>query len=529
MRGRACELALALIPLIALLASPLARPALSAYDGPLYFDGRRAYDHLRELCSKFKRRVVGSSADAAAGLWVAEKLRELGYEVHAQNFTARSFGGFVSAMNVYAVKRGEVSRYVVLMAHRDVVPSTVEGANDNGAGVAILLELARVLANRSTRLSVIFLCTDAEETGLHGARHFVRSFPEASRIVCAISIDMCGWRGARGIALFAYYSPPAFSDASVLLLALSASTPECPVAVDLMDQVMARLSLIYVGTDSMPFVAAGVPAIGITDDPTYPYWHTPEDTVDKVSPERLEAVGRFLERLVLTVDGMGGLPRLGTRYLASNWVYLPEPLVRGVSLAVLALAVFTVLTRVRPSKRGLLSYLVLYLGSLASLALLTALCAQLGSFAQSLPLAAVAYVAYAYLVVAKLRPDVHGLQGVALSALAGAYLPASLIAPEATLALAAPAVYSLSLARPVRRGRMLLAAALAGISLAPLALVLQHVYELLGAGLADRVLCYAVLAARQLAGGAGCAMLSASASLVVLAATACALSALKRG
>ena len=132
MRGKACELALALIPLIALLASPLARPALSAYDGPLHFDGRRAYDHLRELCSKFKRRVVGSSADAAAGLWVAERLRELGYEVHTQNFTARGFGGFVSAMNVYAVKRGEVSRYVVLMAHRDVVSSTVEGANDNG-------------------------------------------------------------------------------------------------------------------------------------------------------------------------------------------------------------------------------------------------------------------------------------------------------------------------------------------------------------------------------------------------------------
>jgi Zn-dependent M28 family amino/carboxypeptidase len=50
--------------------------------------------------------------------------------------------------------------------------------------------------------------------------------------------------------------------------------------------------------DHLPFVNAGIPAVDIIAFP-YPYWHTVEDTCDKVSPESLERVGRVLEELLL--------------------------------------------------------------------------------------------------------------------------------------------------------------------------------------------------------------------------------------
>jgi len=84
----------------------------------------------------------------------------------------------------------------------------------------------------------------------------------------------------------------------------------------------------------MPFAARGIPAVGVSDFPIYPYWHTPEDAVDKVSPEVLGEVGRLVERLVLSIDRYG-LLRLGDQYLFVGDRVVWGPLVYAAWLAFL--------------------------------------------------------------------------------------------------------------------------------------------------------------------------------------------------
>ncbi len=307
---------LLLVPLLLLIFSLAAQPPVQVYTGPVEFDGNRAYGLLKVLASNYRGRVVGSRACRKSAEWIAKYFESLGLRTVIDEFDAPGFGGtLVTAYNVYAVKEGREDAYIVLIAHHDIVPRTIEGANDNGGGVAVLMELARVFAHRDTRLGIVFLSTDAEETGLHGAERFLEVF--GGDIVAAISIDMCTWKDHEGVALYAFFYPPAaFSDLGILLLFAEAGKLDDTTSVhDIALSVLsARLLFIFAGTDSIPFAKRGVPAVGITDYPMYPYWHRAQDTIDKISPGSLQEVGVLVERVVMSID-KGYMLRLGDQYL----------------------------------------------------------------------------------------------------------------------------------------------------------------------------------------------------------------------
>ena len=84
---------------------------------------------------------------------------------------ARHFG--LKGANVVAIKPGRRSDAIVIGAHFDTVPGT-PGADDNISSVAAMLEVARLVAGWDLEHTVIFVAFDMEETGLHGARAFVR-------------------------------------------------------------------------------------------------------------------------------------------------------------------------------------------------------------------------------------------------------------------------------------------------------------------------------------------------------------------
>jgi len=191
-----------IIPLIILVLSLQTSINVDVYGGDTCFNGTKAYSLLKHLVRNYKYRIVGTLNDSLAARWVEDYFKSLDLETYVIDFSTVNFKReSVVGINVYAVKHGLTDEYIVLVAHRDIVPRTIEGANDNGAGVAILLELARALKDRDTRYSIIFLVSDSEETGLHGAENFVRSFPEIDKVRYAVSIDMCGWRNSTGIGL----------------------------------------------------------------------------------------------------------------------------------------------------------------------------------------------------------------------------------------------------------------------------------------------------------------------------------------
>jgi Peptidase family M28/Dockerin type I domain len=143
-------------------------------------------------------RLAGSSGYSKAVAWCTMKLTEWGYDsVVVQNFTATLRGGrVVSGRNVLACKTGTTySRdHIVIGAHLDGVASC-PAADDNGSGSVAVMEMARVLRNIDTRLSIVFALFDAEEGGLCGSWYYAdQAAAEGKRIALMLNMDMIAFR-----------------------------------------------------------------------------------------------------------------------------------------------------------------------------------------------------------------------------------------------------------------------------------------------------------------------------------------------
>ena len=451
-------LILALLPLIAVVSGILVQPQVRLYDSEVLFDGDRAYSFLKIIVSKYKNRVVGTEADRAIAYWIADYFKSLGLETYIQTFIAPDFKRrSVKAYNVYAIKRGVSDKYIVLIAHHDVVPQTIEGANDNGGGVAILMELARVLANRSLKLSIIFLSTDAEETGLHGSEFFVKNFPDVDKIVAAISIDMCTWKEAEAVALYAFVrreNPFSTGDGGLLYLIKLHEVFGYRIKVS-EPVIAARLGVLGLfGTDSEPFVSKGVQGVGLGDYPRYPFWHTSKDSLDKVSVERLEEVGSLVERIVLTIDLNEGVPRVGVHYYFINSFVLGETVLLAVYIALYLLALHQAMviafTRGKRVVRGFWCFILLLLLSLLVLTLAFTWFWLFKDFYTGLTISCIIYILLAVsFILPRCRASWVEIKFAAIIVTLIVYSVASLNYSSGLLLLA-PLMYLVSLAKPCR-------------------------------------------------------------------------------
>lgn len=193
--------ALATFLLITLAASLATRraPPPRGLDAPAEaVSAARAFAHVEALSQR--PHPIGSAEHERVRDHLVQVLEELGLSVEVQRATsvARHLGMIQVATveNVIARHRGSgMPGSVLLVAHYDTVP-VAPGAADNGAAVAALLETARALAAGPRRArDIVFLLTDAEETGLHGARAFIREHPLARDVAVVINLDARGSGG----------------------------------------------------------------------------------------------------------------------------------------------------------------------------------------------------------------------------------------------------------------------------------------------------------------------------------------------
>lgn len=256
---------------------------------PARFDGLRAYQDVQTQVS-FGPRVPESEGHARVQEWMQDELTAAGWQVEIQ--TSEALGHPIE--NIVAHRTDEPP-HIILGAHYDTRmfadndpdpaqhTSFVPGANDGASGVAVLLELARSLPQETVPLWLVFF--DAEDNGriegwdwILGSREFVTNNSIRPRAV--IIVDMIG-------------------DADLNIYKERNSNPELTDAIWAVAEGLGhedkfipeyRHSMI---DDHTPFVEAGIPAIDIIDF-DYPYWHTVEDTPDKVSSKSLQAVGDTL-------------------------------------------------------------------------------------------------------------------------------------------------------------------------------------------------------------------------------------------
>ncbi len=280
-------LALALLAVIAI-------PLVAGSGGGEAFSGRRAMAHARELV-RMGPRIPGSQASAEARAYIVEELEEAGWEVETQPF---AYGG-VPLANVIA-KRGE-GPIVIIGTHYDTRPiadrdpvdrsAPVPGANDGASGVAVLLELARVLDPAATEGKQVWLTFfDAEDSGeianwewAVGSRYLAQRLVNepANRPEYVIIVDMVG-----SPEQTIYYEWSSSLWLQERLWALAAD-------LGYEDMFVPRYQH-HVIDDHTPFLEVGFQAALLIhlDDP---YWHMQEDTLDKLSAQSLQNVGRLLQ------------------------------------------------------------------------------------------------------------------------------------------------------------------------------------------------------------------------------------------
>jgi hypothetical protein len=254
------------------------------------FDGERALAHVQEQVS-YGPRPPGSDAHRKTGDYIHDTLEVNGWTVSEQSFP---FDG-IEGRNIYGAAGPEGGRWIILGAHYDTRPIAdkdatspnlpITGANDGASGVAVLLELSRILVPSTLKVHVWLTFFDAEDSGgidekawAFGATKFAESLIEYPDAV--VIVDMVGDSDLN--IYFERNSDPELS-AEIWEIAQAHGFPAFIPE--------KRYSII---DDHLPFLRLGIPAIDIIDF-DYPYYHTTEDTIDKVSADSLEQVGKTLQ------------------------------------------------------------------------------------------------------------------------------------------------------------------------------------------------------------------------------------------
>ena len=274
------------------------------------FNAERAFGDL-EAQVAIGTRPSGSEGGEETVALIASRLRQAGAkDVRVQR----------PWRNVVATIPGRQPGALVVGAHhdsKDGIGAGFQGANDGASGVAVVLELARALAadaplpGRTIHLALF----DAEEArgdrefsldGLRGSAQYVeyagagglQKSPELAAIEAMVLFDLVGDCELR-VPREANSDPGLYGEFEAAAREASGSGSAEPFGGEASGVL----------DDHIPFITAGIPAVNLIDFVYGPgpapgaYWHTPEDTLDKVCVKSLDAVG---EPALLAIERIAG-------------------------------------------------------------------------------------------------------------------------------------------------------------------------------------------------------------------------------
>jgi len=270
------------------------------------FDKERSFEYLKAQC-RFGPRNPGSVGHKTCLEFLVNELEKSADRVIRQPF----FYADPSTQKTYCLTNviasfGKGKDGVLFCAHWDTRPwadrdpnpenrnKPILGANDGASGVAVLLEVARILKEHPPSCRVELVLFDGEDSGTNGlaetwclgSRYFAQNKKRRDHPRYAVLLDMVGDRD----------------------LSLPVEGNSIKFAPDLVHRVWANAERLHLTAfnrsfgpevidDHLELLNVGIPAIDIIDF-DYPDWHTLQDTEDKCSPESLEAVGTLLLHLI---------------------------------------------------------------------------------------------------------------------------------------------------------------------------------------------------------------------------------------
>jgi glutaminyl-peptide cyclotransferase len=258
------------------------------------FDGTRAFAHVAKLVS-FGPHPSGSPAIAKVQDYLLAETKSYGCFVETDSFGADTPIGRLNMKNILVKIPGEKPGVILLGTHYDtLLMDNFVGADDAGSSTAVMLELARLLCPQKGKYAIWIAFFDGEEAMKHwsetdsryGSRQMAARFSsdgDIKKIKAFLLADIVGGREAR-------------------FLRESTSTP---ALVDLIWNTAAKLgySALFLNESSSAeddhdsFLKRRVPSVDVIGDfVNNGYWHTPQDSLDKISAKTLAIVGHvFLE------------------------------------------------------------------------------------------------------------------------------------------------------------------------------------------------------------------------------------------
>ncbi|MFL6334744.1 MAG: M28 family peptidase [Pyrinomonadaceae bacterium] len=277
------------------------------------FSGQRAFEHVKRLV-EFGPRPSGSKELERARQYILEQTGGT-----LDEWAADTPAGKLKMANVVVELKGETDETIVIAGHYDTKrfkEFAFVGANDGGSSAGALVELVRAFKSmrRPTRFTYRFVFFDGEEAvcrdwdecskpgrpdNTYGSRYEVGRLKARDRLKhvrALILLDMMGYDK----------------------LELGRDDMSTPWLLDILWRTARALGYArqFVerpegvgGDDHAPFLRAGVPSIDLIQLSTYPHWHTPEDTLDKISPQSLKAVGDVV---------LASLPRVEEKLLGER-------------------------------------------------------------------------------------------------------------------------------------------------------------------------------------------------------------------
>ena len=234
---------------------------------PPVFDGAAALRHVERLVA-IGPRPAGSPGAARARTYIVEELRKTGVSVRVDSFDAATPHGRLPMANIVGAVPGRRKDVILIGGHYDTKwfrDLAFVGANDGGSSAAFLIELARRLQARPREYTYWVVWFDGEEAretwtatdSLYGSRRMAGELDKSRQLPSAVIV--ADWASAVRLGYAAHFLPDSLA----------------------------------VEDDHAPFIRLGIPAALLIDF-DFPPWHTAQDTLDKVSAQSLEVVGKVL-------------------------------------------------------------------------------------------------------------------------------------------------------------------------------------------------------------------------------------------
>lgn len=260
-------------------------------------DLRRHQTYLTS--DELEGRKAGSPGGAKAAAYLESECRRLGLKPAGKDGGYTFPFGDQGMKDVIAEWPGSdpAGEWVAIAAHYDHLGrrenEIYRGADDNGSGTSVLLEIAEAAAKRKFRRSIVFFWFDGEELGLYGSKAWVAA-PTRRIDACAamLNVDMVGRNDP--YQLIICLEKDARGDPRYPIWGAAIRESEGPSGLkydwSAADHLIRR-------SDNWPFMEKGVPAAFFTGG-LHEDYHKPGDTVDKIDFAKEERVGRALYRLL---------------------------------------------------------------------------------------------------------------------------------------------------------------------------------------------------------------------------------------